>query len=142
MQQAVEDLYRRYAHAMNIGLEGKPDLEALFRCFADKFIASTHTVVATGAQGEGMYKEALGNFDHYERTGRRRMDIETMRFQPIDALHGIAFVTWMTTYDIGGETRHFPFNYAYLVKLHDGEAKIFGVIGDQRADLQKHGIGD
>ena len=140
MQNAVENLYERYERAMNTGLEGDADLEALFECFADKFIAATLTGLGTGAQGDGMRKEAMANFERYNRTGRRHMAIERLRFQPIDALQGVAFVDWLTTYEIEGETRKFPFSYAYLVRVQDGEAFIFGVIGDQQAELRKYGI--
>lgn len=141
MQQAVTDLFDRYEFQTNAALMGEPDLEALGELYDDAFIGACPSAVITGRKDDEFSKAMAAGFARNREIGTRRMDVQALRVEPIDAMHAIAHVSWRATYDVRGTLKTIDFTNAYLTRIANGRARVFGwITGDEDAELRKNGI--
>ncbi|MDX3905835.1 MAG: nuclear transport factor 2 family protein [Pigmentiphaga sp.] len=142
MEQAITKLFERYEHAFNTALAGDTDLDEVSSLYTDVFVSATPAGISTGTNDESLKRVMKAGFEHYRAIGTTRMAVHQLHVDPIDALHAIAFVDWIATYDRQGSTLNIPFTNAYFVRLQGDAPKVFGwVTGDEEAELRKHGIG-
>ena len=125
----------------NAALVGEPDLEAISDLYDDAFIAASPSGVMTGNKGDEFRKAMTAGFAHYREIGTRQMKIRNVRIEPIDALHALARVDWRATYDVDGTQKAIDFTNAYLIRVNNDRATVFGwITGDEDAELRKQGI--
>lgn len=143
MRDEINDLFRSYESETNAALAGQPDIEALSDLYADVFVAAAPAGVVTGQKDQEFRAMLASGLAHNREIGTRRMDVEEVRVEPVDALHALAHVRWRATYDVGGDRKTIGFTNAYLTRVENGRAKVFGwITGDEQAELRKHGIID
>lgn len=141
MQQAVTDLFHRYERQTNGALTGEPDLEALGELYDEAFIGACPSGVVTGKKDDAFRKALAAGFARNKEIGTRRMEVRDLRIEPIDEMHAIAHVSWRATYDVRGTQKTIDFTNAYLTRIANGRARVFGwITGDEEATLRKHGI--
>ncbi|MFA5580972.1 MAG: DUF4440 domain-containing protein [Paracoccaceae bacterium] len=142
MEQAVRQLFTRYAQFFERALAGAPDGDEIATLYAPEFIAAGPAGVRTGHNDATFRAAMTQGYDHYRAIGTQSMRIRDIRISPIDDLHCIAHVAWRATYarDDLAETA-IDFDVHYLVQLQDGAARVFGwVAGDEQAALRARGI--
>lgn len=143
MQDEVNDLFKRYERLTNEALANEPDLDALGNLYTDEFIASAPGGVRTGQKDDEFEKMLTSGFAYNREIGTQRMNVTDVKLEPIDDMHALANVDWRATYDIEETTKNIEFTNAYLVRVENGEAKVFGwITGDEQAELREHGIID
>lgn len=141
MQQAIQDLFQQYERQTNAALAGKSDIEALMELYDDAFIGSSPAGVMTGTKDHEFQKALTAGFSRNCQIGAQRMEIEAMRIEPIDTIHAVVHVDWRARYESGGARKTIDFSSAYLTRVVDGKARVFGwITGDEEAELQKHGV--
>ncbi|NLS00400.1 nuclear transport factor 2 family protein [Rhizobium sp. P38BS-XIX] len=141
MQQAIQDLFQQYERQTNAALAGKADIVALLELYDDVFIGSSPTGVMTGKKDQEFQKALTAGFARNCQIGARRMEIEAMRIEPIDTIHAVVHVDWRARYELDDALRTIDFSNAYLTRVVDGKARVFGwITGDEEAELHKHGV--
>ena len=162
MQQAVKELFERYARNFNAALTAEPDLEAIAGLYTETFIAASPAGIMSGKNDDELRKVMADGFARYRGMGTKKMEVRGLRVTPIDELHGLAHVDWHATYDVDGARKLIDFTSdvdwhatydvdgarklidftsAYLVRIDDARGKMFGwITGDENAELKKHGI--
>jgi hypothetical protein len=141
MQQSIADLFERYERQTNAGLDGKPDLKAIGDLYTDAFLGASPLGIMTGKKDDEFMKVMAAGFAHNREIGTQRMDVLTVRVEPIDALHALAHVDWRATYNVQGTKKTIDFTNVYLTRVENGRARVFGwITGDEDAELRKQGI--
>ncbi len=141
MQQAIADLFDRYARLTNAALAGTPDMDAIGDLYDNAFIGASPAGIMTGKKDDEFKKAVVAGFAHYREIGTRRMDVQNVRVEPIDGLHALARVDWRATYDVDRTQKTIDFTNVYLTRIENGRAKVFGwITGDEEGELRKHGI--
>jgi len=142
MDDAVKTLFERYEALFNQALGGKADMEAVAALYADEFIGAAPMGVRAG-RNDAEFRAAMAQgYAHYRAIGTREMRILDLHVTPIDALHGLARVSWTSLYERkdGAEIR-IDFEVNYLVQMQAGVARVFGwITGDESAALREHGL--
>ncbi len=153
MQDTIAELFARYEGLVNDALADHADMAAIRDLYTDVFIAAVPAGVSTGAKEGAGYGPTLEQamaegFAHYCAIGTKAMTVQDLRITAIDdpdapVHHALAHVSWRASYDVRGEERLVDFTNAYLVRVAQGRARVFGwVTGDEDAELRKHGIID
>ncbi|MFC4256315.1 DUF4440 domain-containing protein [Altererythrobacter xixiisoli] len=148
MQHAITQLFARYESLVNDALDDHADMAAIRDLYADAFIAAAPAGVSTGAKdgcrdGPTLEQSMAEGFAHYCAIGTKSMTVQNLRITPIDDLHALAHVDWRASYDVRGAHKDVDFTNAYLVRITDGQAQVFGwITGDEDAELRRHGIID
>ena len=143
MRQTVTALFDRYARETNRALTGKPDLAALGELYAEGFVGASPAGVIAGKKDDAFLKSFTAGFAYYRSIGTKEMTVRDVRVEPIDPMHALAHVDWRATYAVEKTRKDIDFTNVYLVRVADGGAKVFGwIIGDEAAELRKHGIID
>lgn len=141
MHQAIKDLFGRYENETNAALAGTPDMDAVGDLYDEAFIGSSPAGVMAGEKND-KFKEALvDGFAWNREIGARRMEIQNLRIELIDAMHALVRVGWRATYETDGTRRMIDFTNVYLTRTGNGQVRVFGwITGDESAELRKHGI--
>lgn len=142
METAVRALFQRYEQLFAQALAGRASMDELATLYAPEFIASSPAGVRAGRNDALLRQRMAEGYAHYRAIGTTAMRIRGLRLSPIDALHCIAHVAWTATYarDDLPETA-IDFDVHYLVRLTEGEARVFGwVSGDETALLRQHEV--
>lgn len=142
MEQAVRQLFTRYAQFFERALAGGPIGDEMAALYAPEFIAAGPMGVRTGQNDAAFLAVMAQGYDHYRAIGTKSMRIRDIRISAIDDLHCVAHVAWRATYarDDLPETA-IDFDVHYLVQVQDGAARVFGwVAGDEQAALRERGI--
>jgi hypothetical protein len=143
MDDAVQALFKRHAQMFNDGLAGTFDPATAGQNFAQEFIASSPQGVMAGKNDASLGKGMESGYARYRKSGAKGMCLKHIAITPIDALHCLARVSWISWYQRkDGTDAKIDFDVHYFVRIEDGAAKIFGwVSGDEDALLKQHGIG-
>lgn len=141
MERAVAGLFARYEHLVAEILAGRAGAGEFAPLYTDDVLGASPQGVAAGKARDFLGALAQG-FERYRALGTRRMQVTGLRVVPIDAEHCLAHVGWSALYerdDLPPTT--IAFEVHYLVRLHEGEARVFGwIAGDEEASLRKHGV--
>ena len=142
MEAGVRTLFERYERFFARSLGGDIDMDEVAALYAPAFIASTPAGVMAGKNDERFRQAMAEGYARYRAIGTKAMRVRAVRLSPIDALHCVAHVAWTATYARKDEPdAAIDFEVHYLVRVLDGEARVFGwVAGDEQALLEKHGI--
>lgn len=142
MEEAVQNLFRRYERFFAQGLAGDFDETAARALYAPEFIAAWSGGVKAGKNNGALIKALRKDLERNRELGTQAMRAQRVDISPIGAHHVVALVAWAATYrrDDLPETV-IEFDVHYLVQLENGEAKVFGwVVGDEQALLKQHGV--
>ncbi|NGM44666.1 nuclear transport factor 2 family protein [Rhodobacter sp. SGA-6-6] len=142
MEQAVRQLFERYAGFFARSLAGEPDPEEAAALYAPEFIAATPAGIATGKNDAEFLKAMRAGYEYYRSIGTREMRIRHLHVACIDDWHCLAHVAWTAVYarDDLPETE-IDFEVHYLVQVLNGEPKVFGwMSGDEQALLKARGV--
>ncbi|WP_160715163.1 hypothetical protein [Chitinophaga solisilvae] len=138
-QQQIQQFFADYEQRFREVLEGKPaDVDATAAAFADYFVQSVPGGV-TGGKNDEKFKEQIpaGN-DFYKSIGTQSMKIGSLHVTPLDELHAIAKVHWLSTYK--GDI-NIGFDVFYILTFASGQPKIFAFItGDEQKVLREKGL--
>ncbi|KLN57250.1 nuclear transport factor 2 family protein [Variovorax paradoxus] len=141
MQQAVKELFERYARHFNDALTAEPDLEAIADLYTDTFVAASPSGIMSGKNDDELRKVMADGFARYREMGTKKMEVSDLRVTPIDEIHGLAHVDWRATYHVDGALKVIDFTNVYLIRVDGTKGKVFGwITGDENAELKKHGI--
>ena len=142
MEQAVRQLFERYADFFAKSLAAEPDPREAAALYASAFIGATPAGIVTGRNDAEFLQAMRAGYDHYRSIGTRQMRIRHLHIQRLDDWHCIASVAWTAVYarDDLPETE-IDFEVHYLVQVLDGVAKVFGwMSGDEEALLKARGV--
>lgn len=142
MEQAVRQLFERYADFFARSLADAPDPDEAAALYAPEFIAATPAGIATGRNDADFLRAMQAGYDHYRSIGTREMRIRHLHILRVDEWHCLAHVAWTAVYarDDLPETE-IDFEVHYLVQVLDGVAKVFGwMSGDEQALLKERGV--
>ncbi len=142
MEEHVRQLFDRYERFFRRALAGEPDPAEAAGLYTEEFIAASPAGVKAGRNDAALVEAMRQGYAQYRAIGTRDMRVRGLRLSPIDDLHCVAHVAWRATYarDDLPETR-IDFEVHYLVRVLEGQAKVFGwVTGDEMALLRQHGI--
>jgi GTPase len=141
MDKAIRELFERYQSATKAALAGDVDIAAVSDLYDDAFIGSSPAGVMAGRKDAEFDKALAEGFARNREIGARRMEVRNLRIEPIDAMHALVHVDWRATYDKNGMQRAIDFTNAYLTRVENGKATVFGwITGDEQAALREHGI--
>ena len=141
MHTAIEDLFDRYEKHTNAALAGSPNMDAILDMYDAAFIGSSPIGVMAGTNDKDFEKALAAGFERNRQIGARRMEIENLRIEQVDAMHALAHIDWRAIYDSKASSKIIAFSNAYLVRIENGQARIFGwITGDENAVLRRHGI--
>ena len=142
MEQAVRQLFERYAGFFARSLAGAPDPEAAAALYAPEFIGATPAGVVTGKNDADFLRAMQAGYDHYRSIGTKEMRIRHLHITRVDDWHCIAHVAWTAVYARDDLPRtEVDFEVHYLVQVLDGVAKVFGwMSGDEQALLKERGV--
>ncbi|WP_333816302.1 nuclear transport factor 2 family protein [Tabrizicola sp.] len=142
MEQAVRQLFERYADFFAKSLAAEPDAREAAALYASAFIGATPAGIVTGRNDAEFLQAMRVGYAHYRSIGTRQMRIRHLHIQRLDDWHCIASVAWRAVYarDDLPETE-IDFEVHYLVQVLDGVAKVFGwMSGDEEALLKARGV--
>ena len=141
MYKAIKDLFDRYERHTNAALAGALNMGAIIDLYDDAVIGSSPAGVMAGSNDKDFHKALAAGFERNRQIGARRMEIENLRIEQVDAMHALAHIDWRAIYDSKASPKIIAFSNAYLVRIENGQARIFGwITGDENAVLRRHGI--
>ena len=143
-EQKVRDFFTRYEALFQNALGDNPqvDLDSIVGSFADYFVGSNPLGVQGGAN-DMQFREMLPQgYAFYRQIGTTRMTVGALDITPINDLHLMAKVHWVSSYKKqDGSTVTIEFDNVYFLTLASGEPKIFAyVTGDEQGVLREHGL--
>ena len=142
MEQAVRQLFERYADFFAKSLAGEPDPEEAATLYAPAFIGATPVGIVTGKNDADFLQAMRAGYAYYRSIGTRQMRIRHLHILRLDDWHCVASVAWTAVYarDDLPETE-IDFDVHYMVQMLDGVAKVFGwMSGDEEALLKARGV--
>jgi hypothetical protein len=140
----TKEFFAAYESRMNRALADPTeiDIEETAAAFADSFVESSPVGVICGANGDEFRAMIPKGYEFYRSIGTTSMTIRTIDTTRLDEYHLVAKVHWRACYekkDGAGET--IDFDVIYLLRMPDGEPKIFAYItGDEQKVLKEHGL--
>ena len=141
MERAITALFERYARETRAALAGAADEQAIAALYDEAFIAASPAGVRCGANSDAFIRQLVDGFSHYRAIGTKAMTVESVKVDPIDALHALARVAWRAIYDVRGDETAIDFSNVYLVRVDARGARVFGwITGDEQAVLREHGV--
>ncbi|RYD72232.1 MAG: hypothetical protein EOP53_22285 [Sphingobacteriales bacterium] len=142
MKEQVSHFFDEYAGRFNDGItSGKPDIEAIKKCFADYFVESSPVGVMGGQNDESFEEKIPQGYKYYSKIGITAMNIISKDIKVIDEFHAMATIQWSSAYHKeNGDKGLIGFEVTYFVNTKEG-IKIFAYItGDEQAALKEHGL--
>src|SRR5690606_22992748 len=98
MTDPVEAMIRAHEANFSRGLAGEDVAEAEAALFTDSFLSASPRGVVTGKNDEALKTQIGLGFEHYRRTGAKRMTVRSIDITPIDDMHSMARVGWGAVY--------------------------------------------
>ena len=145
MTRSVRAFFKRYAALFQRAIEpdGKVDVDALTRSFADHFVEASPAGVVGGKNGL-KFRFMIGRgFKTYRAIGTTAMKVKAIDVTAIDDRHAMARVTWDSRYvrrSDGADVR-IVFTNVYMLQFKGRTPKIFAyVTGDEQAVLKANGV--
>src|SRR5690606_16464258 len=92
MEQAVRQLFERYADFFARSLAGEPDPDEAAALYAPEFLAATPAGIATGRNDAEFLRAMQAGYDHYRSIGTREMRIRHLHILRVDEWHCLAHV--------------------------------------------------
>lgn len=142
--QTVGDFFSRYQRLFQNAINDDPqvDVDNLVAAFADYFVGSSPVGVRGGANDDQFRAVVPQGYAMYRQIGITGMEIGTLDVVPINDLHVMAKIHWVSTYrKSDGTTGQIEFDNVYVLTLASGEPKIFAYITpDEQAALREHGL--
>lgn len=142
MHAGIVRLFERYERFFARGLAGDADMSEAASFYASDFVASSPAGLMTG-RNDDQFKQVMAQaYAHYRAIGTKDMRIRNVDLAPIDEHHCLVHVAWTARYDRPKQADAvIDFDVHYLVRVLDGDPKIFGwMSGDEQALLRQHGI--
>jgi len=142
--EQIRQFFSDYAARFNRALQDPPveDVEASAGAFADCFIGAGPGGVSCGKNDEQLRTWIPQCNAFYRSIGTRSMQISRLEITPLDELHAMAKVFWVSHYTKPtGEDVQIHFDVIYLLQIRERNPKIFGYItGEEQKVLKEYGL--
>lgn len=82
----------------------------------------------------------ISGIAHGRDIGTRPLEMTNIEIEQIDALHSLDHARWRASYAATGARKTMDVTIAYLVRIEDDRAIVFGwITADEQAALRQHG---